>query len=135
MSSSEPAMKPVTPGSTSSGMLPRPKATTGHPESIASMRVSPNGSFHSIGMSSARASRSSGTFCSVPMQPEAGHVRGLSRRSTVCWHTRGPGGGPRRPRGWARLRGPRASIAACGPFSRARRPMKHTYDPACSVQR
>ena len=69
MSSSEPAMKPVTPGSISSGMLPRPKATTGQPESIASMRVSPNGSFQSIGASSARASRSSGTFCSVPMQP------------------------------------------------------------------
>ena len=31
MSSSEPAMKPVTPGSISSGMLPRPKATTGQP--------------------------------------------------------------------------------------------------------
>ena len=50
------------PGSISSGTLPRGKATTGQPESIASIITRPKGSSHWIGASRARASRSSGTF-------------------------------------------------------------------------
>ena len=69
MSFSEAARNPVTPCSTSSGRLPRPNPTTGQPDSIASMRISPNGSFHSIGASRARASRRRGTFRSIPIGP------------------------------------------------------------------
>ena len=62
-------MYPVRPTSTSSGTLPIGYATTGQPDSIASISTSPNGSFHSIGASNARASRSNGTFESSPIRP------------------------------------------------------------------
>ena len=68
-------MKPVMPGSTSSGTLPRPNATTGQPESIASMSTSPNGSSQVIGTSSARASRSSGHFLRRADGAEVADVR------------------------------------------------------------
>ena len=43
ISSRDSTMNPVTPGSTSSGTLPLANATTGHPDSIASIRISPKG--------------------------------------------------------------------------------------------
>ena len=55
MASSSSHRKPVVPSSTTSGAAPSGKARTGVPQAMASSITMPNGSFHRMGNSRARA--------------------------------------------------------------------------------